>query len=208
MDPSSCDNTRTHTELGPLVQRAQAGDTAAAEALVEALYPLVWRIVRARRPVRMAEEDLAQEVFRKVFQHLADWRQGSVSIEHWVARIASRTCLDALRAERRRPELRQADLSVQELEWLEYMQSSSTSTPPTTSTGTAASELIQKLLAMLPTSDRTVLEMLDLEERSTSEIASLLGWSRPLVKVRAFRARLRLRKLVKELNLEMPDEIH
>ena len=203
---TSCDSSE-HLQLGPLVQRAQAGDAAAAESLVEALYPLVWRIAHARRPVRVSEEDLAQDVFRKVFQHLGGYRLHSIPFEHWVARIASRTCLDALRSERRRPELREADLSDSEREWLDFLSSSHAAPPVHQNASNAASELIHKLLSMLPAKDRMVLQMLDLEERSTQEISELLGWSRTLVKVRAFRARLRLQKLVKELNLEFPDEL-
>ena len=206
VESSSCDSSQ-HLQLGPLVQRAQAGEAAAAESLVEALYPLVWRIVRARRPVRTAEEDLAQDVFRKVFQNLETYRLGSIPFEHWVSRIASRTCLDALRSERRRPELRVADLSDGEREWLDFLLINNAATPAHQDAGTAAREMVQKLLAMLPAADRMVLQMLDLEERSTQEIADLLGWNRTLVKVRAFRARLRLQKLVKELNLELPDEL-
>ncbi len=62
----------------------------------------------------------------------------------------------------------------------------------------AARELVESLLAGLAPQDRLVLTLLDLEQRSTAEIAALTGWSRARVKVRAFRARLRLRTVVRE----------
>lgn len=190
------------------VERARSGDEAAATALVDALYPLVWRIARARRPVRVSEEDLAQEVFRKVFERLDQYLpRGGTPFSHWVSRIATRTCLDALRSERRRPELRWADMPEEEAEWLQHLCAASEQPAASAKTGTAAREMVHRLLAMLPADDRVVLQMLDLEERSVKDIAALLGWSASMVKVRAFRARLRLKKIVTQLKLERPDEL-
>lgn len=196
------------SDLAPWVERARGGDEAAATALVDALYPMVWRIARARRPVRMAEEDLAQEVFKKVFERLDQYSpRGGIPFAHWVARIATRTCLDALRAERRRPELRWADMPDDEAAWLEHICSATEQPASPAGSGKAAREMVHKLLAMLPPKDRVVLQMLDLEERGVKDIAALLGWSTSLVKVRAFRARLRLKQIVNKLKLERPDEL-
>ena len=196
------------TNLAPLVERARLGDEQAAGSLVDALYPMVWRIARARRPVRVSEEDLAQDVFRKVFERLDQYSpRGGVPFAHWVARIATRTCLDALRSERRRPELRWADMPEGEAEWLQHLQLAAPQPAQSDGLGKAALEMIQRLLSMLPAQDRVVLQMLDLEERSVKDIAALLGWSASLVKVRAFRARLRLKQMVKKLKLERPDEL-
>jgi RNA polymerase sigma factor (sigma-70 family) len=196
------------TNLAPWVEQARQGDESAATALVDALYPMVWRIARARRPVRTSEEDLAQDVFKKVFERLDQYSaRGGIPFAHWVARIATRTCLDALRSERRRPELRWADMPEGEAEWLQHLCSSTADPQRSEGSGTAARELIQRLLSMLPAQDRVVLQMLDLEERSVKDIVALLGWSASLVKVRAFRARLRLKQIVKKLKLERPDEL-
>jgi len=93
-----------------LVDRARSGDDDAARELIRQLYPLVAKIVRGYRPRRTAEEDLAQMIFVKVFQNLAQY-SGKVPISHWVSRIAVNTCRNQLMAEKARPELRHADLS-------------------------------------------------------------------------------------------------
>src|SRR5260221_1605866 len=96
-------------DVAACLRRVRQRDEDAARALVEHLYPLVIKIVRANLPRRVAEEDLAQDIFLKMFERLGQYR-AIVPLEHWVARIAVTTCLDQLRAQKRRPELRWADL--------------------------------------------------------------------------------------------------
>ena len=181
-------------DLIALLTGARAGEDSAARALVDRLYPLVIRIVRSHLPRRAAEEDLAQEVFVKLFARLDQYEpRAEVPFEHWVSRLAVRTCLDALRAERRRPEWRMSDLSEEQAAWVEFMLHDAAVEP--TADADAARAAVEQLLAQLPADDRLVLGLLDLEQRSVKEIASLTGWSRALVKVRAFRARRKLRAL-------------
>jgi len=169
-------------------------DDEAARALVERLYPQVIRIARGHLPQRTTEQDLAQEIFAKLFSRLQDYEpRQSVPFEHWVSRLAVRTCLDALRAERRRPELRWGDLPEDQAAWLEFMVADE-STPPDTDAASAR-EIVDLLLSQLKPEDRLVITWLDLEQKSVREISQLTGWSSPLVKVRAFRARRKLRKL-------------
>ena len=169
-------------------------DEEAARALVERLYPQVIRIVRGHLPRRAAEQDLAQEIFAKLFSRLRDYEsRPSVPFEHWVSRLAVRTCLDALRAEKRRPELRWGDLPEEQAAWLESMAAEE-SEPPDTDAASAR-ELVECLLSQLKPEDRLVITWLDLDEKSVREISQLTGWSMTLVKVRAFRARRKLRKL-------------
>src|SRR5476651_1879462 len=104
-------------DLAGCLERVRAHDQVAARQLVEYLHPLVMRIVRTRRPRRVAEEDLAQDIFLKMFTRL-DQYQGNVPFTHWVSRIAVTTCIDSLRAQQRRPEFRWADLSENEAEIL------------------------------------------------------------------------------------------
>lgn len=176
--------------------RVRAGDQAAARMLVDHLYPQVIRIVRARRPRRIAEEDLAQDIFLKMFSRL-DQYQGQVPLAHWVSRIAVTTCIDALRAQQRRPELRWADLSETEADTLDAVLTREDATD--TADALAAHELVYKLLDQLAAADRLVLQMLDLEQKTLLEIRDLTGWSISLIKVRAFRARRKLQKLFQQL---------
>jgi RNA polymerase sigma-70 factor (ECF subfamily) len=179
--------------LGCLEQVRQR-DEDAARVLVERLYPLVIRIVRSHLPRRAAEEDLAQEVFVKMFTRLDQYEaRPGTPFEHWVARLAVRTCLDALKTADRRPELRWRDLSEEQAAWLDFTLADQ-SAAPEASAGSAR-ELIEHLLAQLPPDDRLVISLMDLEEKTVREVSELTGWSGTLVKVRAFRARRKLRKL-------------
>ncbi len=171
-------------------------DQAAARALVEHLHPLVIRIVRAHLPRRVSEEDLMQDIFLKMFTRIEQY-QGAVPFTHWVSRIAVTTCIDQLRAQKRRPEFRWADLSENEAEVLDHMLSDDREDLP--GDAFAARELVQKLLAQLKPEDQLVIRLLDLEQKSIAEIAQLTGWGQSMIKVRAFRARRKLQKLFQEL---------
>lgn len=183
-------------DLPGCLAKVRLRDQAAARALVEHLYPLVIRIVRARLPRRVAEEDLAQEVFMKMFTRLEQY-QGNVPFSHWVSRIAVTTCIDHLRAQKRRPEFRWADLSEGEAEVLDTILSDERDVRP--GEALATRELLGKLLDQLKPEDRQVIQLLDLEQKTIAEISQLTGWNQPLVKVRAFRARRKLQKLFQTL---------
>jgi RNA polymerase sigma factor (sigma-70 family) len=175
-----------------LVDRARGGDDNAARELIRQLYPLVAKIVRGYQPRRTAEEDLAQMIFVKVFQNLAQY-SGKVPISHWVSRIAVNTCRNQLMAEKARPELRHADLSEEQAAMLENLASEDALSPDR---NLAARDLVEKLLAMLKPVERLVIDMLYLQERSVAEVQKLTGWTAATIKVRAFRARQKLRKQI------------
>ncbi len=183
-------------DLARCVEQARQRDEDAARVLVERLYPLVIRIVRSHLPRRAAEEDLAQEVFVKLFARLERYEtRAGTPFEHWVSRLAVRTCLDALRAADRRPELRWGDLSEEQVAWLDFMQADQSVAPD--ASAASARELIEQLLAQLAPNDRLVISLMDLEEKTVQEVSQITGWSKTLVKVRAFRARRKLRKLAR-----------
>jgi len=183
-------------DVAGCLDRVRGRDQDAARALVDHLYPLVIRIVRSHLPRRVAEEDLAQEVFMKMFTRLGQY-QGAVPFPHWVSRIAVTTCIDHLRAQKRRPEFRWADLSENEADVLDAVMTSENDVPA--NDAMAAHELVHKLLDQLKPDDRMVIRLLDLEQKTIAEIGELTGWNTSLVKVRAFRARRKLRKLFLEL---------
>jgi len=186
----------TAFDLAGCLQRVRQRDQSAARELVDQLYPLVIRIVRAHLPRQVAEEDLSQEIFMKMFTRLEQY-QGAVPFSHWVSRIAVTTCIDHLRAQKRRPEFRWADLSEDEADVLDAVLTNESDRPP--DDALAARELVNKLLGQLNPADRLVLQLLDLEQKTVAEIRALTGWNSSLIKVRAFRARRKLQKLFQEL---------
>src|SRR5476649_2144821 len=133
-------------DLAGCLDRVRKRDQIAARELVEFLHPLVIRIVRAHLPRRVAEEDLAQDIFLKMFTRI-DQYQGSVPFTHWVSRIAVTTCIDQLRAQKRRPEFRWADLSEKETEVLDNVLTDERDATP--GDALAAKELVHKLLGQL-----------------------------------------------------------
>ncbi|GAB1488217.1 sigma-70 family RNA polymerase sigma factor [Opitutaceae bacterium] len=157
---------------------------------------MVIRIVRARLPRRVGEEDLTQEIFLKMFTRL-DQYHGAVPFSHWVSRIAVTTCIDHLRAQQRRPEFRWADLSESEADVLDAVLTNDSDQAP--DDALAAHELVHKLLDQLNPDDRLVIQLLDLEQKTIAEIHAITGWNSSLIKVRAFRARRKLQKLFADL---------
>src|SRR6478736_6004172 len=105
-------------DLAGCLDRVRQRDQTASRQLVDHLYPLVIRIVRSHLPRRVAEEDLAQDIFLKMFTRIEQF-QGNVPFTHWVSRIAVTTCIDQLRSQKRRPEFRWADLSEKEADVLD-----------------------------------------------------------------------------------------
>ncbi|MEZ5275917.1 MAG: RNA polymerase sigma factor [Opitutaceae bacterium] len=183
-------------DLPGCLAQVRAGDQAASRDLVNHLYPLVIKIVRSHLPRRAAEEDLAQDIFIKMFNRMHQYH-GAVPFPHWVSRIAVTTCIDQLRSQKRRPEFRMADFSEDEARLIENLADPSNRPDPVDAL--AARELVGRLLATLSPKDRTILTLLDLERRSLAEIASMTGWNTTLIKVRAFRARKKLQKAFEQL---------
>jgi RNA polymerase sigma factor (sigma-70 family) len=182
-----------------LVSAALRDDDEAARQLVRHLYPLVAKLVRAHRPRRAAEEDLCQMIFIKMFQKLSQF-SGTVPLEHWLSRIAINTCLNQVAAEKARPELRRADLSEEQSAVLDNVADSSDDLSPDRQL--AARDLVAHLLDALKPIERMVIDLLYLQQKSVEEIAKMTGWNKPLVKVRAFRARQKLKEQFSRLRHE------
>lgn len=178
------------------LERVRQRDEEAARLLLHHLYPFVIKLVRAHLPRRTSEEDLAQTIFMKIFAHL-DQYSGAVPLEHWVSRIAINACLNQLRVEKVRPELRWSDLSEEEAYVLQCLTTTASEVHP--DEHLASKELVEKLLERLSPEDRLVIHLLHIEGRSIEEIKQITGWNGPLIKVRAFRARHKLRSHLAKL---------
>lgn len=179
--------------------RVRQGDQDAARALVQRLYPTVLRSIRRHLPRMSSEEDLTQIVFGKIFAKL-DQFSGLVPLEHWVSRITINTCISQLSRERGRPELRMSDMTEEEEALVQQLISTEAELPVDQSQ--EARELLEKLLTELKPDERLVVTLLHLEERSTEEISRYTGWPVSRVKVKAFRARNKLRGIWKRLAAE------
>ena len=187
------------TDVSELVPAAIAGDDAAAAELVRQLYPLVAKVVRAHRPRRTSEEDLCQMIFIKVFHNLSKF-SGQVPLEHWVSRIAVNTCLNQIASEKVRPEIRHADLSEDEAAVIEQLATSPEDLNP--DKRFASRELVEHLLQGLKPAERLVIDLLYLQGNSVEQVRQATGWSAALVKVRAFRARQKMKQQLEKVSRE------
>ena len=120
-------------------------------------------------------------------------------MEGWLTRIATNTCLNILRSAKRRPELVVADLTEDETAWLGQQTSSVEHQPRSVEDTLIAADLADRVLEVLPAEDQLALLMIDGEDASVKEVAEATGWSESKVKVRAFRARKKLREAMEKL---------
>lgn len=118
-------------------------------------------------------------------------------MEGWLTKITTNTCLNILRGSKRRPELTVSDLSEAEDQWLEDKLSDSGQ--PSVENSVVAADLADRLLSVLSPEDQEALLMIDGEQASVKEVAEATGWSESKVKVRAFRARKKVREAMERL---------
>jgi RNA polymerase sigma-70 factor (ECF subfamily) len=130
-------------------------------------------------------EDICQEVFIQAFFKLRQFR-GDSPFEHWLLRIATFKCYDYLRRRKR-------DSGLEALSESEGENATARPAAPN-----ANLERLDAALAQLSAKERLVITLLEIEDRSVQEVAALTGWSAANVKVRAFRARGILRKLLEQ----------
>lgn len=146
---------------------------------------------------RSLVEEAAQEVFLKAFTQLGSF-EGRGSLEGWLTRIATNTCLNMVRGAKRRPEFSVSDLTEDEHSWLDQ-HSGDGSDERSVENSLVMTDLADRLLGVLPPEDQQALLMIDGEDASIKEVAEATGWSESKVKVRAFRARRKLREAMEKL---------
>jgi RNA polymerase sigma-70 factor (ECF subfamily) len=147
---------------------------------------------------RSLVEEAAQEVFLKAFTQLGSF-EGRGSLEGWLTRIATNTCLNMVRGAKRRPEFTVSDLTEDEQSWLDQQPAGDGSVQPSVENSVVATDLADRLLAVLSPEDQQALLMIDGENASIKEVAEATGWSESKVKVRAFRARRKVREAMEKL---------
>ena len=180
-----------------LARQAQDGDESAFAEIVRRYSPRVFSVASRFFRQRPLVEEAAQEVFLKAFTQLGSF-EGRGSLEGWLTRIATNTCLNMVRSSKRRPEFTVSDLTDDQQSWLEQ-HSTDGFEQPSVENSVVAADLADRLLGVLPPEDQQALMMIDGEDASIKEVAEATGWSESKVKVRAFRARRKLREAMEKL---------
>lgn len=181
-----------------IITAIRGGDSGRFEELVRRYQPRLFATARRYARRESEVEDIVQAILVRVFHNLDSWR-GDAPFEHWIMRIAVRVCYDALRAHQRNREQPMAELSEEESTWLENHAASPEDRTDDTN---AARSLVARAFEELAPASRLILTLLELEDRSVREISDLTGWSIPLVKVRAFRARAEMRRILTRMGVE------
>jgi len=180
-----------------LARQSRAGDEFAFAEIVRRYSPRVFKVASRFFRQRSLVEEAAQEVFLKAFTQLGSY-EGRGSMEGWLTRIATNTCLNTLR--KRRPELTVSDLTEDENNWLdEKLSDVATELHRSSERKLVAADLAERVLGILSPEDRLAVTLIDGEDASIKEVAEMTGWSESKVKVRAFRARRKIREAMEKL---------
>jgi RNA polymerase sigma-70 factor, ECF subfamily len=180
---------------GDIIAAVLAGETARFEHLISKYSPRVFGTARRYARRESEVEDIAQEVWSKAFQKLRTFR-GEAPFEHWLMRLCVRTCYDFLREHQRNRETSFCEMGDEESDWLDRCAAEP---DDRSEQADAARQLVQRVLEELSPAARMVITLLEIEDRPIKEIARLTGWSVALVKVRAFRARAEMKKVLARL---------
>ncbi len=192
-------NSHEQTSDLELARLSSRGDESAFAEIMRRYGTRVFRVVSRFFRQRSLVEEAAQEVFMKAFTELSSY-EGRGSMEGWLTRIASNTCLNMLRSAKRRPQLTASDLTEAESSWVESaLAQAATEEHRSRERSLIAADLAGRVLETLSPDDQLVLTMIDGEDASVKDVVKVTGWSESKVKVLAFRARRRMRAAVEKL---------
>ena len=180
-----------------LVRRAQAGEMAAYEELVQIHQPRVLAVVGGILRRREDAEDVSQQAFAKAYFSLRRFDQRS-AFGTWLYKIAVNECWDYLRKKKVRRLVYESDLSEEQLRQVESATDGAGSHGHPHENAERQAEhrqLVEQLLGQLDEKYRLMLVMKEVEGFSVEEIGEVLGFNVNTVKVRLFRARGRLVEL-------------
>jgi RNA polymerase sigma-70 factor (ECF subfamily) len=186
-----------NTPEGSLVRRAQGGDDAAFREIVERYQSKVFSIIHGIVRQRNDVEDIAQQVFAKVYLSLKsfDFRSSLIT---WIYKITVNECFDYLRKRKVRKLVYESDLSEDEVRRVENTEPHIDRQTPADTT-LAQRDYILKLLMRVSEEERMLLMMKEVEGYSVEELAERTGMNENTIKVKLFRARQKLVKAAQRL---------
>ncbi len=185
------------TEEAALVRRVQAKDEMAFREIVERYQAKVFSIIYGILRNRNDAEDIAQQVFAKIYFSIKNFDFRS-SLLTWIYKITVNECYDYLRKKRVRKLVYESDFSADDSARMEYSDPGSDQTPGVDHR-LAQQDLILKLLAKLSEEDRSLLLLKELEGHSVEELSEMTGMNENTIKVKLFRARQKLVKAAQRL---------
>ena len=193
MDKLKLELQQAVTDDAELLERIRSGSPDDFAEIVRRHQSRVFAILHRYERDSQRVEDLAQETFVKAWRALEQF-DGRAPFEHWISRIAVRTALDHLRKEKkRRNEIGLPELGEDALDWLQSGDEKNELD------SRSAAELLDLAMYELSPTDRAVITMQEIEGRSVKEIAEAVGASGVAVRVRAVRARAKLKRILEKL---------
>ena len=187
-----------NTPEGALVRRAQAGEESAFREIVERFQTKVFSIIHGIVRQRNDVEDIAQQVFAKVYLSLGsfDFRSSLIT---WIYKITVNECFDYLRKRKVRKLVYESDLSEDEVRRVENTEPHVDRQLPADST-LASRDYVLKLLSRVSGEERMLLMLKEVEGYSVEELAGRTGMNENTIKVKLFRARQKLVKAAQRLD--------
>ncbi len=180
-----------------LVRRIQSGDELAFRELVERYQSKVHSIIYGILRNRNDAEDVAQQVFTKVYFSIRSFDSRSALLT-WIYKITVNECYDYLRKRRVRKLVYESDLAEEE-DFSRARPEATADTRPTVENELARRDYVVKLLSRVPSEERTLLLLKEVEGHSVEELAAMTGMNQNTIKVKLFRARQKLVKAARRL---------
>ena len=186
------------TAEGLLVRRAQQGDDGAFREIVEKYQSKVFSIIHGIVRQRNEVEDIAQQVFTKVYFSLRNFDFRS-SLITWIYKITVNECFDYLRKRKVRKLVYESDMSEDEARRVENSEPASSVTVRA-DTSLASRDYVVKLMDRVSGEEKTLLMLKEVEGYSIEELSGMLRMNENTIKVKLFRARQKLVKAAQRLN--------
>ena len=188
-----------NTQEGALVRRAQSGDETAFREIVEKYQSKVFSIIHGIVRQRNDVEDIAQQVFTKVYFSIRNFDFRS-SLITWIYKITVNECFDYLRKKKVRKLVYESDLSEDEVRRVENTEPPVDRQPRADST-LARRDYLLKLMMRVSEEERTLLMLKEVEGYSVEELAEKMSMNENTIKVKLFRARQKLVKASQKLDV-------